>query len=73
MSGNLYNAPIKDLPGGVHNVLDIGTGTGIWALDFGKFSFHVLYTTGVLTEISATEFSSANVIGTDLSPIQPEL
>lgn len=42
MSGNLYNAPIKDLPGGVHNVLDIGTGTGIWALDFGKFSFHVL-------------------------------
>jgi len=42
LSGNLYNAPIKDLPGGVHNVLDIGTGTGIWAIDFGKFSFHLL-------------------------------
>jgi len=54
LSGELYNAPIKDLPGGLHNVLDIATGTGIWAIDF------------------ATEFPSAHVIGTDLSPIQPE-
>ncbi|KAE9371993.1 S-adenosyl-L-methionine-dependent methyltransferase [Stipitochalara longipes BDJ] len=53
LGGDLYNAPIKDLPGGLHNALDIGTGTGIWAIDF------------------ATEFPSANVIGTDLSPIQP--
>lgn len=35
-------------------VLDIGTGTGIWAIEF------------------ANRFPSANVIGTDLSPIQPE-
>jgi len=54
LSGDLYNAPIKNLPGGVHNALDIGTGTGIWAIDF------------------ATEFPAANVVGTDLSPIQPE-
>lgn len=35
LSGELYNAPIKDLPGGLHNVLDIATGTGIWAIEFG--------------------------------------
>jgi cyclopropane fatty-acyl-phospholipid synthase-like methyltransferase len=34
-------------------VLDIGTGTGIWAIDF------------------ADSYPSAEVIGTDLSPIQP--
>ncbi|KAK6207938.1 UMTA protein [Colletotrichum tabaci] len=36
-----------------HNVLDIGTGTGIWAIDF------------------ADEFPGAEVIGTDISAIQP--
>ena len=47
----LYVAPIdKESPG---RVLDIGTGTGIWALDF------------------ADEFPNAEVIGTDLSPMQP--
>jgi len=53
LDGELYNAPIKDLEGGVHHVLDIATGTGIWAIEF------------------ASMFPSANVIGTDLSPIQP--
>jgi SAM-dependent methyltransferase len=33
--GKLHIAPIEELKGGVHNVLDIGTGTGIWAIDFG--------------------------------------
>ncbi|KAN0108726.1 S-adenosyl-L-methionine-dependent methyltransferase [Hyaloscypha variabilis] len=51
--GKLHIAPIEELKGGVHNVLDIGTGTGIWAIDF------------------AATYPSANVIGTDLSPIQP--
>ncbi|CAI6306338.1 unnamed protein product [Periconia digitata] len=31
LEGNLYNAPIQD----PKRVLDIGTGTGIWAIDFG--------------------------------------
>jgi SAM-dependent methyltransferase len=51
LRGELYRAPIpKDL----HRVLDVGTGTGIWAIDL------------------AEEFPSAEVIGNDLSPIQPE-
>jgi len=37
----------------LHNVLDLATGTGIWATDF------------------AGAFPQANVLGTDLSPIQP--
>ncbi|KAF5557307.1 mRNA 3 end-processing YTH1 [Fusarium napiforme] len=37
-----------------HKVLDIGTGTGIWAIDF------------------ADQYPNSEVIGTDLSPIQPD-
>lgn len=51
LEGRLHLAPIGSSP---HNVLDVGTGTGIWAIDF------------------ATKYPSAKVIGTDLSPIQPE-
>ncbi|KAE8353477.1 S-adenosyl-L-methionine-dependent methyltransferase [Aspergillus coremiiformis] len=50
LGGDLYLAPIKE---DVQRVLDLGTGTGIWAIDF------------------ADEHPSAQVIGTDLSPIQP--
>ncbi|OJJ44488.1 hypothetical protein ASPZODRAFT_18678 [Penicilliopsis zonata CBS 506.65] len=49
LSGELHVAPIGD----VHRVLDIGTGTGIWAMDF------------------ADQHPAAEVIGNDLSPIQP--
>lgn len=50
--GKLFLAPLsKD----ISHVLDIGTGTGIWAIDV------------------ADEFPAAVVIGTDLSPIQPNL
>ncbi|KAL5049334.1 hypothetical protein BDW71DRAFT_204599 [Aspergillus fruticulosus] len=47
---NLYLSP---LPNNIQNALDLGTGTGIWAIDF------------------ADEHPSSNVIGMDLSPIQP--
>ncbi|KXX81535.1 Demethylmenaquinone methyltransferase [Madurella mycetomatis] len=50
MEGKLFFAPIGNSP---QRVLDVGTGTGIWAIDF------------------ADTFPSAEVIGTDLSPIQP--
>jgi SAM-dependent methyltransferase len=45
----LHLAPIES----VHRALDLGCGTGIWALDF------------------ADEHPEAEVIGVDLSPIQP--
>ncbi|KAL2000819.1 hypothetical protein VTN02DRAFT_2579 [Thermoascus thermophilus] len=47
--GKLYLAPIES----PRRVLDLGTGTGIWAIDF------------------ADEHPEAEVIGNDLSPIQP--
>jgi SAM-dependent methyltransferase len=50
IGGRLFRAPIGGNP---QRVLDLGTGTGIWAIDF------------------ADEYPSALVIGTDLSPIQP--
>jgi trans-aconitate methyltransferase len=50
LNGELFRAPISK---NVQRVLDVGTGTGIWAIDF------------------ADEFPSAQVIGNDLSPIQP--
>lgn len=49
MSGALAWAPLKE----PRYVLDVGTGTGIWAIEF------------------AERYSSAKVIGTDLSQIQP--
>lgn len=33
LHGKLHLAPLSK---GIHNVLDIATGTGIWAIDFGK-------------------------------------
>ena len=50
LDGDLYMAPITD----PRNVLDLGTGTGIWAIEFAK------------------QHPSCNVIGSDLSLIQPE-
>ncbi|KAI5787970.1 UMTA methyltransferase family protein [Pyronema domesticum] len=49
LSGKLLVAPV-DTP---QKILDLGTGTGIWAVD------------------AADEYPSAEVIGNDLSPIQP--
>ncbi|KAI9855978.1 MAG: hypothetical protein M1813_009303 [Trichoglossum hirsutum] len=51
LNDKLHVSPIGEIPG---RVLDIGTGTGIWAIDF------------------ADEYPSAEVTGTDLSPIQPQ-
>ncbi|KAL1961756.1 hypothetical protein VTN77DRAFT_1082 [Rasamsonia byssochlamydoides] len=49
LGGELHLAPIEN----PQRVLDLGTGTGIWAIEF------------------ADQYPSAQVIGTDLSPIQP--
>ncbi|KAB5560045.1 S-adenosyl-L-methionine-dependent methyltransferase [Coniochaeta sp. 2T2.1] len=47
----LHFAPIGERP---QEILDIGTGTGIWAIEMGD------------------QYASANVLGIDLSPIQPD-
>lgn len=50
--GDLYRAPInRDRP--PRRILDVGTGTGEWAVEM------------------AEDFTTTEVIGTDLSPIQP--
>ncbi|KAH8675191.1 S-adenosyl-L-methionine-dependent methyltransferase [Ilyonectria robusta] len=50
LDNKLFQAPLKK---DMQKVLDVATGTGIWAIDF------------------ADEFPNVEVIGTDLSPIQP--
>ena len=50
LNGALFRTPLNP---NLQRVLDIGTGTGIWAIDF------------------ADSNPSAEVVGTDLSPIQP--
>ncbi|KAL1961504.1 hypothetical protein VTN77DRAFT_1665 [Rasamsonia byssochlamydoides] len=52
MDRKLFLAPIGDSP---QRAIDLGTGTGIWAIEFGE------------------QFPSAEVIGVDLSPIQPSM
>lgn len=61
--------PLEDKQ--LHNVLDIGTGTGIWAIDFGVWD--CFYVEETLLSIAAIRNPSAYVVGTDLSPIQPGL
>ena len=50
LGGDLHLSPLSPNP---QRILDIGTGTGIWAIDM------------------ADRYSSAEVCGIDLSPIQP--
>jgi methylase of polypeptide subunit release factors len=51
LENRLILAPID--PNGL-DILDIGTGTGIWAIAVGD------------------QYSHANIVGNDLSPIQPD-
>lgn len=53
-------------------MLDIATGTGIWAIELGRYSlFFGMENLPTLT--AANNFPSARVAGTDLSPVQPVL
>jgi ubiquinone/menaquinone biosynthesis C-methylase UbiE len=49
LNGELHTAPLKN----PQRILDVGTGTGIWAIDV------------------ADRYPEAEVLGIDLSPIQP--
>jgi hypothetical protein len=80
--GELCRAPIKN----PKRVLDLGTGTGIWALDFAELAMtqHLLRTVTnyekLTSRVAGTWYtdpyssqlgSVLNYIGIDLSPIQP--
>lgn len=41
LNGKLHLAPIGPM---LQNVLDIGTGTGIWAIEFGTFLSYPFFT-----------------------------
>lgn len=67
MDNKLHLAPLTN----PQNVLDIATGTGIWAIEFGKL---VLFAKIFFSSfIIAQQYPTATVLGTDLSPIQPLL
>ncbi|KAI9373650.1 S-adenosyl-L-methionine-dependent methyltransferase [Aspergillus egyptiacus] len=51
--GELYRAPLSERENPPKRILDIGTGTGTWALEMAEV------------------FPEAEIVGTDLSPIQP--
>jgi hypothetical protein len=54
-----------------HRILNVGTGTGDWAIEFGMLGFLFIY--AIAYHIIAEEHPEAKVVGTDLSLIQPEL
>jgi methylase of polypeptide subunit release factors len=70
LDNELHLAPIDK---NVQNVLDVGTGTGIWAIEFGKSPLDGKHPELTNFCLSATRYPSASVIGSDLSPIQPDL
>jgi methylase of polypeptide subunit release factors len=67
LNGKLHLAPIGP---DIANALDIGTGTGIWAIEFGIYCTSAYFYRQLLI-FSADAYPSAKVIGTDLSPIGP--
>lgn len=63
----LHFAPIDENP---QNILDIGTGTGIWAIE-SKVNSLFIFVSVTNSTIVGEQYPSAHVLGIDLSPIQP--
>jgi hypothetical protein len=61
-------APFEKL----HRALDVGCGTGLWAIDFGTGNFLRCYI--LLTDFdTADAHPETQVMGVDLAPVQPIL
>ncbi|KNG82938.1 putative SAM domain methyltransferase [Aspergillus nomiae NRRL 13137] len=65
LAGALYRSPISENP---RRILDIGTGTGLWAIDMAEYEAKHIGSTSLTVD---SQYPEAQVIGTDLSPIQP--
>ena len=52
-------------------MLDIATGTGIWSIEFGKIKNPKAIPLITSDIVIAQKFPGSQVVGTDLSPIQP--
>lgn len=65
----LYQTPPKNWK----RIFDVGTGTGIWAIDVGMYKLHLGGASELLIMGSADEHPEAEVLGVDLSPIQPDM
>lgn len=64
MSRKLFLAPISQTP---RYVLDLGTGTGLWAIDFGRLYKHALPLRFLTpNELAADKFPNTEVRITDV-------
>jgi len=74
LGGRLTTVPIAK---SLQRVLDVGCGTGIWAIDMGKpliISFRDIVRSDRAThQVLGDEYPSAHVLGVDLSPTQPSM
>ncbi|KAG6069703.1 hypothetical protein E4U16_007477 [Claviceps sp. LM84 group G4] len=61
LDDQLYLAPLEKEK--IHRVLDVGTGFGIWAMHVREIPNDIEF---------ADQFPNASVVGTDLSPCQPQ-
>lgn len=58
---------------GARRVLDLGTGSGIWAIEYGGLSHQPTLWVDADLHNTADAHPEADVIGVDLSPVQPSL
>lgn len=67
--GRLFYAPLGDYP---QKIIDLGTGTGIWALESMRARDRHLYVRAwLIVRLVGEKYPGAEILGLDLSPIQP--